>query len=132
MLMAPGGGAGLEGMASGFSDLKSAISCGGVTFTEESANALKSAMQELQHTLRSVRMKANVLGEESPIGDTPAARVYKPFLASIATDPAQGLVPQLNKMLRDADDIIAAIDKSAKSTQAADEGGAGGMNGISC
>ncbi|MGH3620168.1 MAG: hypothetical protein ACRDQ5_00035 [Sciscionella sp.] len=128
--MAPGGGAELEGMARGFSDLKSAISCGGVTFTEESANALKSAMQELQTTLREVHANASRLGNEPPIGDTPAARVYKPFLATIATDPVQGLVPQLQKMQHEADDIIAAIDKSAKSTQASDEDGAAGMPGI--
>ncbi len=117
MLMPVGGG--IEGMASGVSDLKGALA-EGVTFTEEAADALKSTMRQLQATLREVHADALRLGQELPIGDTPAAKVYKPFLATIATDPDQGLVPQLVKMQRDAQDVLDAIDKSARSTQTTD------------
>lgn len=125
-----GGGGGLAAMSGDMTKLKDTINSGDVTFTEEAAEALKSGMKDLQKTLRSVMAKSARLSQEPPIGQTPAAKVFKPFLATVATDADQGFVPVLKKMLKDADDIVDAIDKSAKSTQATDEGAGADMDGI--
>ncbi len=77
-------GSGVAGMSEGVSDLRSVVASGEVRFTQEAADALTGCLQGLHDKIQDALSQAGRLGQEMPIGDTPAARVYKPFLATIA------------------------------------------------
>jgi hypothetical protein len=58
---------------------------------------------------------------------TPAAQVYEPFLATVATDPVQGFIPALQRLQKDLEDTKDMIKKSMETYQATDHGN---MQGI--
>jgi hypothetical protein len=49
------------------------------------------AIDGLHEQVVNAIARSDVLGQEPPLGATPAAQVYKPFLATIATDPSPGV-----------------------------------------
>jgi hypothetical protein len=65
--------------------------------------------------------KSEVLSQEPPLGTTPAAQVYKPFLASIAADPAQGFVPAAKKLQADLERMRSDVERAMATYQATDE-----------
>jgi hypothetical protein len=71
---------------------------------------------------------ADVLGQEPPLGTTPAAQVYKPFLATIATDPTQGFLPAMQKLKSDLEDAKELIRKSMATYRETDQVSAHGVN----
>jgi hypothetical protein len=54
--------------------------------------------------------------------------VYKPFLATIATDPVQGFITAMKKFQQDLVDTKELIQKSMDTYKATDEGSQQGIN----
>jgi hypothetical protein len=134
MYAAAGGGGGIAQDAAAMSDstgqLRDAVMSGELYMDQDAANRLKKGMQSLQDTLDSVLARSDLISQEPEIGDTPNAKIYKPFYASIATDPDQGFIPQGKKMQRDVQDVIDNIDACVRDMRDTDEGGAQGMGGV--
>jgi hypothetical protein len=118
------------GMADSVSYLRDAVKSGDLYMDQEAANRLKKGMQALQDRLDNVQASSHIISQEPSIGDTPKTKVYKPFFASIATDPDQGLLPQIDKMQHDVQEIIDNIDACVRDMRQTDEGGAQGMGGV--
>jgi hypothetical protein len=97
-----------------------AASADGFTVSDKAGqpllNALRDAIDEVDLALRQMP----ILATQRPLGLTPGAQVYAPFLASVATDPTQGAVPALTKLKKDLVDAHAEITKSLASYQTID------------
>ncbi len=52
------------------------------------------------------------------MGTTPNAKVCKPFVATVASDPAQGAIPVLKKLQLTLNDAHTAIQKAMANYQA--------------
>jgi hypothetical protein len=118
---------GLGGFSDALSSLKAAGAGGGWGINESGGQALISAAQDLYDELGDILVKADTLGQELPLGTTPAAQVYKPFLATIATDPDQGLIAALTKLREEALEFKAEVEKAMAVYQASDEDGQQGI-----
>jgi hypothetical protein len=88
------------------------------------------AIDALSKAVGTALDRAAFLGQEPALGTTPAANVYKPFLATVATDPAQGAVPVLRKLQKDLTDAHAAIQKATQNYQATEQANASSAKGI--
>lgn len=111
------------GMAGSVAYLKDTVNSGTLKMTQEAADKLVNGMEELQATLVRVVAEKQTISTEPLIGDTEKCRVYRPFLASIATDPDQGLLPQIEKMQDDAQNIIDNIHKCVADLDESDADG---------
>src|SRR5882724_852700 len=123
-MLAPdaGGGAGaaFAGIGSAVSDIVLAAN-NGFGISENGGQALINAIGDLSKAVEAALGRVSNLGQEPALGTTPAANVYKPFLATVATDPAQGAVPVLRKLQKDLTDAHAAIQKAMRNYQAAEQ-----------
>lgn len=99
----------------------------GFTVEGPGADAMINAVVEMQDTVTSALENSHLLAQVPPLGETPAAQVYKPFMATIATDPAQGFIPFMLGLQRDLADIEASLRKSMTAYQDTDQTGAGGI-----
>ncbi|MCG8920521.1 hypothetical protein L6E12_32615 [Actinokineospora sp. PR83] len=102
----------------------------GFTVSGPGADALISAVTEMQRDVDAILRKADRLGQEPALGQTPAAQVYKPFMASIATDPVQGFLPFLMRLQRDLADVEAALRKSMASYDDSDQAAGRGISSV--
>ncbi|KAA2259467.1 hypothetical protein F0L68_21265 [Solihabitans fulvus] len=118
---------GLTGVSQAVAGLKAAAA-EGFTVTDSGGQALIDAMNDLHDEITDAISHSDVLGQEPPLGQTPAAQVYKPFLATIATDPHQGMIPALRKLLKDLTDARDSIQKSMESYKGTDQGSKQGLN----
>ncbi|AHH95482.1 hypothetical protein [Kutzneria albida] len=119
--------AAIDGISGAVSQLKAASASGGFSITEEGAEPLLKAVADLKAEVRSHIMKSTGLAEVLPLGQTPAAQVYRPFMATVASDQAQGLLPFLHKLQTDLDDVENTIRKSVALQQDADHSGASSL-----
>ncbi|GGS33850.1 hypothetical protein [Actinokineospora fastidiosa] len=87
----------------------------GFTFSGPGAQALRAAVTEMQDKVNYMLTEAVYLSEEPLLGQTPAAQVYKPFMASVATDSTQGFIPFLKSLQED----LASIEASLKASTGA-------------
>lgn len=130
MLMEPGGGGGFAGISDAVMGITAAVNAG-FTISDGGGQPLLNAIQELQDEIRSALRKASQLEMEPKLGTTPAANVYKPFLATVASDPTQGAIPVLTKLQSDLDEAHKAIQKSIDNYRATDAAAASSANTIS-
>jgi hypothetical protein len=128
MLADPGGGS-FVGISNAVSGITAAANAG-FTISESGGQPLLDAIQELQTEIRNALNQSHRLERQPDLGSTPAATVYKPFLATIASDPTQGAIPVLKKLQGDLADAHTAIQKSMANYKGTDEGAASGVNAV--
>jgi hypothetical protein len=124
-----GAGAAFAGIGSAVSDIVLAAN-NGFGISENGGQALINAIGDLSKAVEAALGRASNLGQEPALGTTPAAHVYKPFLATVATDPTQGAVPVLRKLQKDLTDAHAAIQKAMQNYQATEHANTSSANGI--
>jgi hypothetical protein len=124
MLVAPSGGsAGFEGIGSAVSGIVEAAD-EGFAISENGGQPLLDAISELSSEVAHALANASSLEHQPALGSTPNATVFKPFLATIASDPAQGAIPVLRKLQQDLTAAHQAIQKSMDNYSDSDQGNA--------
>lgn len=118
--------AALAGFSEGVASLKQATS-DGFAVTGEGVQVLLDAANEFYADLNEMGHEIDNLGQEWPIGTTPAAEVYRPHFAGTASDPQQGAVAAVNKLKEDLSAIRESLEKARASYADADKGGAQGV-----
>jgi hypothetical protein len=113
-------GQGLGGASMAVANLKAA-SAQGFGISEAGGNALIEAINTMYDGVTEALAKSWIVSQQPPLGTTPAAQVYKPFLPTIATDPTQGFVPAMKKFQQDLLDARDSIQKSMDVYKATDQ-----------
>lgn len=101
----------------------------GFTISENGAKPLLAAIEDLQEQVRDALSQSHRLELQPPLGDTPNAKVYKPFLATIASDPTQGSIPALRILQGSLNDAHAAITKAMNNYENTEHGNVAKVNG---
>ncbi|MFI9818655.1 hypothetical protein [Saccharothrix variisporea] len=83
--------AGLRGISDAAASFSTLVA-GGVGVNEHGGQALIKAIDKMLDGVTRALRQSHIIGQEPPLGTTPAAQVYKPYLATIATDPVQGFI----------------------------------------
>ncbi|WP_196777808.1 hypothetical protein [Lentzea aerocolonigenes] len=117
----------IEEFGGAVDDLQSAVAAGWAVDEDRGQTLLKAA-NDLYDRLDGHLQRADFLTQELPLGTTPAAQVYKPYLATIATDPHQGLIVALKELQRKTADIRTSIEKSMAAYDAAEQNSRQGIN----
>lgn len=127
MLAEPDGGsfAGISAAVGGIVEAADA----GFSISENGGQPLLNAIQDLKKEVETALGKASVLESRLPLGSTPNANVFKPFLATVASDPTQGAIPVLRKLQTDLNNAHDAIQKAMNNYQNTDHGNATNLNG---
>ena len=112
--------ASLAGISEATRQLSAAANVG-FTFSGPGAQALLTAVTEMLRDVHYVLDNADQFTQEPALGQTPAAQVYKPFMASIASDPVQGFIPFLKRLQQDLVDVEASLKKSMEAYTHGDE-----------
>ena len=118
----------IGGFGDALNSLKAVGASGGWAINESGGRALISAAQELYEELGAILAQTDQLSEELPLGTTPAAQVYKPFMATVASDPAQGAVTVLTKLREEALEFKGEVEKAMAAYESADEAGQQGID----
>jgi hypothetical protein len=126
MLADPGGGGAFEGISAAVGGIVEAANAG-FTISESGGQPLLNAIQELKAAVEVALRQSSQLEAEPPLGSTPNAKVYKPFIATVASDPTQGAIPVLKKLQTDLNDAHTAIQKSIANSRATDQENAAGV-----
>ena len=113
----------VSGFGAALDSLKAVGAAGGWAINESGGRALITAAQDLYDELGEILANSRDLGQELPLGTTPAAQVYKPFMATVATDPSQGAFAVLTKLREEALEFKTEVEKAMGAYKAADEGG---------
>jgi hypothetical protein len=100
----------------------------GFGISENGGQSLINAIDELAAAVSRALGKSSVLSLEPPLGTTPAANVYKPFLATVASDPTQGAIPVLRKLHEDLINAHAAIQKAMRNYQNTEQANTSNVN----
>jgi hypothetical protein len=132
MLVDPGGGTGgaYAGIGSAISDIVAAAD-NGFGISENGGQPLLDAIQDLTTAVSKALVSSSELEKQPALGTTPAATVYKPFLATIASDPTQGAIPVLKKLQGDLGSAHAAIQKAIQNYQNTEQANASSATVIS-
>ena len=112
--------AGMQGISDSAASFSASVAVG-VGVNESGGQALIKAIDRMLKGVDKALRKSEVLSQEPPLGTTPAAQVYKPFLASIAADPAQGFVPAAKKLQADLERMRSDVERAMATYQASDE-----------
>lgn len=100
-----GAGAGgfLPSITTAVNELKAAASTGvGFNIDEEAGRDLQAAIVRLQDVLREgLQLMSRFDHEPPPLGTSPAADLYKNFIPTVASDPAQGSITAFRQMQQD-------------------------------
>lgn len=126
MFAEPGGG-GFQGITTAVDSLVSA-SKAGFALSDNGGQPIITAIQALQAQVRHALNDANLLQTQPPLGTTPNAKVYKPFLATIASDPHQGAITVLKKLQDDLNRAEAVIKQAMKNYDEAEMGNSSNIN----
>lgn len=126
MLAEPGGG-GFQGITTAVDSLVSA-SKAGFALSENGGQPIISAIHSLKSEVRDALNNAQVLEDQPKLGSTPNAKVYKPFLATIASDPQQGAIAVLKKLQDDLNRAEAVIKQAMRNYDEADMNSASSVN----
>lgn len=116
------------GFGDALDSLKAVGAQGGWAINESGGQALISAAQDLYDELGEILASSRDLGQELPLGTTPAAQVYKPFMATVATDPSQGAFAVLTKLREEALEFKGEVEKAMAAYESADEAGQQGID----
>jgi hypothetical protein len=133
-MLAPdtGGGAGaaFAGIGTAVDGILTAANSGSFSVTPQAGQSLISAIEALHTEVDHALAKSQMLEQEPPLGQTPAAKVYKPFLATVATDPAQGAMPVFKKLKSDLVNARAAIEQAMKNYEETEQANTTSANGV--
>jgi hypothetical protein len=119
-------GESLSGASLAVASLKAA-SVQGFAVSETGGNALIKAINTMHDGVMEALQDSDILAQEPPLGTTPASQVYKPFLATIATDPDQGFITAMQKLQTDLEQAKELIQKSMAAYQESDQNNAQGV-----
>lgn len=112
--------AGMKGISDSVAAFSASVA-DGVGVNEHGGQALIKAIDRMHKGISNALQKTEFLSQEPPLGTTPAAQVYKPFLATIATDPAQGFITAAKKFQKELEQMRADVEKAMATYQTADE-----------
>ncbi|MEU4801735.1 hypothetical protein [Actinosynnema sp. NPDC023587] len=122
------------GFFQGIDDMSGAVqgfraaTAAGFTISREGGAALLAAISTMLAALEQTLADSAVLSQEPPLGTTPAAKVYRPFLATIASDPAQGFFPAVRKLQQDLNQLADDVRRSMGVYRSTDDGSAHDLN----
>jgi hypothetical protein len=130
MLVDPGGGGSnageaFAGIGTAIGGIVAAADNGGFGISHDGGQALINAIDDLHTAVTNALRKSTQLEQQPPLGTTPAANVYKPFLATVASDPAQGALPVFKKLQTDLVNAHAAIKKAMQNFQETEQANTG-------
>lgn len=97
----------MEGLLAGISGMSAAVSqfgaatAAGFTISAKGGEALIQAIERMVQQADRLSLDIDRLSLEPPLGTTPAAQVYKPFLATVASDPDQGFKVAMERFVAD-------------------------------
>ncbi|WP_158102838.1 hypothetical protein [Lentzea kentuckyensis] len=111
---------GMRGISDSVASFSASVAAG-VGVNEHGGQALIKAIDKMYDGVTKALRKADRLSQEPPLGTTPAAQVYKPFLASIATDPAQGFITAATKFKQELEQMRSDVEKAMAAYQTADQ-----------
>jgi hypothetical protein len=111
---------GISGMSNAVAGFRAATAAG-FTISESGAAALISAINHVLDGVLEALGDAQRLIQEPPLGTTPAAEVYKPFLATIATDPVQGFIPAVTRLQDDLEQLLAEVEQATTAYRTTDQ-----------
>lgn len=120
MLAEDSSGGSFAGISVAVDQLVAATQNGGFSISENGGQALLSAIHEVQTEVASALQHFSNIQQQLPLGTTPNATIYKPFIESVASDPTQGSIPALRKLQTDLEDAHTAIQKSISATRDTD------------
>ncbi|MDX8145030.1 hypothetical protein SK854_23170 [Lentzea sp. BCCO 10_0061] len=112
--------AGMQGIRDSAASFSASVAAG-VGVNESGGQALIKAIDKMYEGVTNALSKSDYLSQEPPLGTTPAAQVYKPFLASVATDPAQGFITAATKFKQDLEQMRSDVEKAMAAYQTADQ-----------
>jgi len=128
--MATGGfAAGISGMSAAVEGFRAATAAG-FAISAHGGQVLLDAIDEMAKAVEEVLTHKEVLSQEPLLGTTPAAEVYKPFLATIATDPVQGFIPVVLKFQEDLRELRSGVEQAMGLYRSTDGDRAQGLNAI--
>ncbi|HEY1571050.1 MAG TPA: hypothetical protein VGG05_06895 [Pseudonocardiaceae bacterium] len=92
----------------------------GFALSENGGQPLIKAIEELKNEVQGALNNSQFLEAEPALGSTPNAKIYKPFLATVASDPSQGAIPVLRQLQADLIDAEQAIRQAMANYVEAD------------
>jgi hypothetical protein len=107
---------GFSGFSEGVAAFDTAVA-GGFAIEPEGGQALTKAADDLYRELDDGLRELRQYRHERPLGSTPAAQTYKPFLVTVSSDPAQGAIPAFVALQKDIDKFKAAVNKAMETYQ---------------
>jgi hypothetical protein len=110
---------GISGIAGAVASFKAATGAG-FAISEDGGRELLRAIGDMLLDVERALFDAERLAQEPPLGTTPAAQVYKPFLATIATDPVQGFLPAVHGLRDDLMELDVEVKQAIALYQATD------------
>lgn len=117
MLVDPGGGGGaFQGITDAVAGVVEAANAG-FAISENGGQPLLNAIDQLATAVADALRNSSVLEAEPQIGSTPNAKVYKPFIPTVASDHVQGAIPMLTKLHQDLINAHAAVQKAMDNYQ---------------
>ncbi|MDX8035850.1 hypothetical protein SK803_37110 [Lentzea sp. BCCO 10_0856] len=118
---------GMRGISESVAAFSASVAAG-VGVNEQGGQALIKAVDKMHKGISDALQKTEFLSQEPPLGTTPAAQVYKPFLATIATDPAQGFITAAKQFQKELEQMRADVEKAMAAYQTADQDAKQGIN----
>ena len=96
----------------------SSVVAGGAGVTEHGGQTLVKAVERMHTGVTEALRNATLLGQEPPLGTTAAAQVRKPFLDTVATHPAQGIVTAAKQFQEDLEKFRTNVEKAGSTYRA--------------
>lgn len=119
--------AGMKGISDAAASFSASVAAG-VGVNENGGQALIKAIDKMHKGVTNALQKSDVISQQPPLGTTPAAQVYKPYLATIATDPVQGFIAAAEELQKKLLQMRADVEKAMAAYQATDEDAKQGIN----
>lgn len=123
----------MEGLFAGISGISAAVAqfgaatAAGFTISAKGGEALILAIERIVHQADRLSMEVSRLSQEPPLGTTPAAQVYKPFLATVASDPDQGFEAALTRFTADLTRLRSEVEQAMGHYRTTDQDAGAGV-----
>lgn len=112
--------AGMKGISDSVAAFSASVA-DGVGVNEHGGQALIKAIDKMYDGITRALGRSDIISQQPPLGTTPAAQVYKPYLATIATDPAQGFITAAKELQKKLEQMRSDVEKAMAAYQATDE-----------
>lgn len=119
--------AGMKGISDSVAAFSASVA-DGVGVNEHGGQALIKAIDKMHEGVARALRQSEILSQEPPLGTTPAAQVYKPYLATIATDPAQGFITAAKELKTKLEQMRSDVEKAMAAYKTADQDAEQGIN----